>query len=58
LGGERLSTSELWQLYSQNKQTIRELSKRFSVSASTIKRRLRLVREDFECKHFPACGVV
>jgi len=58
LGGERLAASELWQRYSQNKQTIRELANQFSVSESTIKRRLRMVKDEFKCNHFPACGVV
>jgi hypothetical protein len=53
-----LRISELWQLYSQNKQTIRELSERFLVSESTIKRRLRTIQAHFECEEFPVCGVV
>jgi len=48
----------VWQLYRQNKQTIEELATQFLVSASTIKRCLRVVKEDFECNYFPAGGVV
>jgi hypothetical protein len=48
----------LWQEYSSRKQTYRELSERYSVSESTIKRRLRAIKEDFECTEFPADGIV
>ena len=58
MGGERLDGEELWQLYLKNKQTIGELSERFSVSESSIKRRLRDIQEHFECTDFPVCGVV
>ncbi|MDR2146812.1 MAG: hypothetical protein LBE91_10180, partial [Tannerella sp.] len=58
MGGERLEPSELWRQYSQNKQTVRELAGQYSVSASTVKRRLRTVRKDFECNDFPRCGTV
>ncbi|MDR2146605.1 MAG: transposase [Tannerella sp.] len=58
MGGERLDPSELWRQYSQNKQTVRELAVQYSVSESTVKRRLRPVVENFECKDFPRCGTV
>jgi hypothetical protein len=50
--------TELWQAYSQNKQTYKELAERYSVSESTIKRRIQTVKENFECKNFPVGGVV
>jgi hypothetical protein len=53
-----LSSAELWQGYSRKKQTYRELADSYSVSESTIKRYLRAVKEDFECKSYPASGVV
>lgn len=34
---------QLWQLYQENKQTVKELARQFGVSDSTIKRRLRNV---------------
>ncbi|MCL2098461.1 MAG: transposase [Bacteroidales bacterium] len=51
-------SSELWQAYSRQKQTCKELAERYLVSESTIKRRLRNVTENFECKNFPLSGVV
>jgi hypothetical protein len=53
-----LSSAELWQEYSRKKQTYRELADTYSVSESTIKRYLRAVKEDFECRNYPASGVV
>jgi hypothetical protein len=58
LGGDRLQTPELWRQYSHNKQTVRELAGQYSTSESTVKRRLRTVRENFECVDFPSCGTV
>jgi len=57
-GGERLSSAELWQQYHSHKQTIRELSDRYGVSESTIKRHLHAVKEEFKCKDFPRNGTV
>ncbi|MDR1459270.1 MAG: transcriptional regulator [Bacteroidales bacterium] len=51
-------SSEIWQLYSQNKQTVAELAAHFSVSDSTIKRRLRAVKEVFECVSMPSGGII
>jgi hypothetical protein len=48
----------LWQEYSSKKQTYRELADTYSVSESTIKRRLRAIKEDFECQDFPVRGIV
>jgi hypothetical protein len=53
-----LIVSELWQEYHSHKQTFKELAKRYGVSESTIKRRLRAVTENFECKDFPVGGTV
>ena len=53
-----MSNSELWQQYRSNKQTYKELAEHYSVSESTIKRRLRLVNEEFECKNFPSSGII
>lgn len=53
-----MSGVQLWQEYSQNKQTCKELAVRYSVSESTIKRHLRGVMVDFECKDFPLGGTV
>ena len=57
-GGHRLLDVDLWREYSHNKQTYRELAARYSVSESTIKRRLQGIKEEFECKHIPTGGVV
>lgn len=48
----------MWQEYGSKKQTYRELAERYSVSESTIKRRLRAIQEDFECKDFPVEVIV
>jgi len=53
-----LSSAELWQQYCSNKQTYKELAAHYSVSESTIKRRLRAVTEEFECQNFPSNGVI
>jgi hypothetical protein len=58
IGGNRLSSVVLWQKYSQNKQTYRELAEQYSVSESTIKRRLRTINIDFKCEKFPTGGVI
>jgi hypothetical protein len=48
----------LWQEYSSKKQTYRDLADSYSVSESTMKRRLRGIKEEFECKDFPVDGIV
>jgi hypothetical protein len=48
----------LWHEYSSGKQTCRELADTYSVSESTIKRRLRAIKENFECQDFPVDGIV
>ena len=40
LGGERLNSAFLWQLYSERKQTKEELAKDFGCSSRTIARYL------------------
>ena len=44
--GMEVSKDALWNAYLQEKQTIRELSERFSMSVATIKRRLH----DIKCE--------
>ena len=46
-GGNRLDSKKLWEEYLQNKQTYREISIRYGVSESTVKRRIRGIREEF-----------
>lgn len=42
-----VSPDELWKVYQQEKQTIRELSERFGVSVATVKRRLHDIRREW-----------
>lgn len=42
------SDLQLWELYQTHKQTVKELSEKFCVSASTIKRRLRNVTVEWK----------
>ena len=44
--GSQVSNDELWTAYQQQKQTIKELSVRFKISVSTVKRRLH----DIKCE--------
>ena len=44
--GFQVSDDELWTAYQQQKQTIKELSLRFKISISTVKRRLH----DIKCE--------
>lgn len=48
----------LWKLYQENKQTVNELAERFSVSPSTIKRRLRNVTGEWEQPPLGGSGFV
>jgi hypothetical protein len=57
-GGKRLLTPELWQEHVRKKQTCKEIAERFSVSESTVKRRLQTVNADFDCKEFSPGGVI
>ena len=45
--GVEMSENELWNAYLQEKQTIKELSVRFGVSVSTVKRRLRYIKREW-----------
>lgn len=45
--GNRINSSHLWYEYLHNKQTYKELSIRFHISESTVKRKLRVVKEDW-----------
>ena len=45
--GNRINSSHLWYEYLHNKQTDKELSIRFHISESTVKRKLRVVKEDW-----------
>ena len=45
--GVEISENELWNAYLQEKQTIKELSLRFGVSVSTVKRRLRYIKREW-----------
>jgi len=49
-----VSEDELWRSYHQDKQTIAELSSRFRISVSTVKRRLRGIK--CEWVQPPLCG--
>ena len=46
--------ADLWRLYQEGKQTVRELSASLGVSPSTVKRRLQLVSMEWEQP--PLCG--
>lgn len=45
--GETVSEDELWNVYQQEKQTIKELSVRFGMSVATVKRRLHGIRREW-----------
>jgi len=49
-----VSEDELWRSYQQDKQTIAELSSRFRISVSTVKRRLRSIKREWVQP--PLCG--
>jgi len=42
-----VSNDELWRVYQQEKQTIKELSERFCMSVATVKRRLHDIKRDW-----------
>ena len=46
--GNHISDKELWHAYQQEKQTINSLSHRYKTSVSTIKRRLRYIKMEWE----------
>ena len=52
--GNEVSEDGLWNAYQQEKQTIKELSERFGMSVSTIKRRLHDIRREWVQP--PLCG--
>ena len=52
------SNDEIWNLYMEGKQTISELSHRFGVSESTIKRRLKDINKSWEQPTIEGCGYV
>ena len=45
--GAEVSNEELWTVYQQEKQTIKELSVRFNMSVATVKRRLRNIKREW-----------
>jgi len=45
VGKAPISPEEIWEEYMSGKQTIKELSARYRISESTIKRRLREVKK-------------
>ena len=45
--GTEVSNDELWTVYQQEKQTIKELSARFHMSVATVKRRLRDIKREW-----------
>ena len=49
---------QLWKLYQDNKQTVKELAKQLDVSESTIKRRLRNVSIEWEQPQLSGGGFV
>lgn len=56
---DRLPSDEtLWRLYQENKQTVSELAALFSVSPSTIKRRLRCVTGEWRQPPLKGAGFV
>ena len=52
------SNDEIWNLYMEGKQTISELSHRFGVSESTIKRRLKDISKSWKQPTIEGCGYV
>ena len=42
-----VSKEELWRVYQQEKQTIKELAERFGISVATVKRRLHDIRQEW-----------
>ena len=52
--GTAVSEDELWEAYQQQKQTIKELSERFGMSVSTVKRRLQGIKREWV--HPPLSG--
>ena len=50
--GETVSEDELWNVYQQEKQTIKELSVRFGMSVATVKRRLHGIRREWVLASF------
>ena len=57
-GGKKFSSSDVWELYLHNKQTISEISNLFHKSASTVKRRLREVKIEWRQPSLQGEGVV
>ena len=49
---------QLWTLYQDNKQTVKELAEQFDVSESTIKRRLSNVSIEWEQPQLSEGGLV
>ena len=45
--GSEVSADDLWNAYQQEKQTIKELSARFGMSAATVKRRLHDIKREW-----------
>jgi len=45
--GRLVDEDELWRVYQQEKQTIKELSSRFGMSVATVKRRLHDIRREW-----------
>ena len=44
--GTDVSEQDLWNAYQQEKQTVKELSVRYGMSVSTIKRRLHYIKRE------------
>ena len=57
-GKEKVSASEIWEDYHSGKQTIKELSLKYGVSESTIKRRLRTIHIQWQQPHYLGHGVI
>lgn len=53
-----VSTAEMWSMYLHGKQTVEEIGRLTGISASTVKRRLREVRIEWEQPGISGCGVV
>ena len=53
-----MSSEDIWREYLYGKQTIKELSIRYRVSESSIKRHLRNTKEQYNCTAFFGGGVV
>lgn len=57
-GGRKLSSEEIWDMYLNGKQTVAQISKSTGLSSSTIKRRLSVIKIEWEQPKISGSGVV